>query len=506
MGVVFSGEDIDLGRPVAIKLVRSKDEHPAYRARLLREAQAMAKLEHANVVRVYEVGTVQGRLFVAMELVEGATLSAWLREPRDWRAVIAMFLEIGAGLAAVHHAGLVHRDFKPDNVLVDRDGHARVADFGLARVESAERSPLTQTGALMGTPGYMAPEQMAGEIVDARADQYSFCVALREALGGRPLVDERWRAVPSALRDIVTRGLAYEPDDRFASMDALTGALRTAASSPALRRKPWWIFALAVLAVSGITVAISLLARPKSAVTADAPLVAMTPTDARIALDAPAPLPLDAHVPDDAPRRVRAIHAPADAVVLNIVTPHSKHLPVAQVDDPGHLPVLRRAIRDLGYDGVDLAALDRAPNDVQSELETALKTATGIDRGIASTQLAMVLRRRGDCARALELFRDPENLLGPTKPDPAPLWSSRGSLGFALCKLGEGDHDAYDVALKAWLHGDRDEVSLVVGMAAYERGDKNTAYVEMLNANRSKNPKVQAALKAWLDGFGLSLQ
>src|SRR5215218_3607123 len=121
MGIVVAGHDADLGRPVAIKLVRTEADHPAYRARLLREAQAMARLEHPHVVRVYEVGSDRGRLFVAMELVDGVTLSVWLRaQPRSWREVIAMFVQVGAGLSAVHRAGLIHRDFKPDNVLVDR--------------------------------------------------------------------------------------------------------------------------------------------------------------------------------------------------------------------------------------------------------------------------------------------------------------------------------------------------------------------------------------------------
>src|SRR5258706_4045543 len=131
MGEVFAGEDVDLGRPVAIKVVRADTDHPAYHARLLREAQALARLEHPNVVRVYEVNSDRGRLFIAMELVDGATLTAWLKQLRSWQDIVAMFLQVGLGLSAVHRAGLVHRDFKPDNVLIDRDGKARVADFGL---------------------------------------------------------------------------------------------------------------------------------------------------------------------------------------------------------------------------------------------------------------------------------------------------------------------------------------------------------------------------------------
>jgi len=239
MGVVLAGHDPELGRRVAIKLVRTDVDRPPYRARLMREAQAMARLEHPNVVRLYEIGSEQGRLFVAMELVDGVTLTDWLAgERRPWREVLAMFAQIGAGLAAVHRAGLVHRDFKPDNVLIDRAGRPCVADLGLARLDpeagaSAAESPafagtLTRSGVMMGTPGYMAPEQQAGSAVDARADQYSFCVALREALlGGRIVrIDRRtWRHVPGAVRGIVECGLAFEPGERFASMDELVSAL-----------------------------------------------------------------------------------------------------------------------------------------------------------------------------------------------------------------------------------------------------------------------------------------
>ncbi|MDQ3371065.1 MAG: serine/threonine protein kinase, partial [Myxococcota bacterium] len=228
MGVVLAGHDADLGRPVAIKIVKQAGDHPSYRARLLREAQVMARLEHPNVVRVYEVGSDRGRLFVAMELVDGTTLTTWLHvQRRSWRELVAMFEQVGAGLAAVHRAGLVHRDFKPDNVLVDRDGRARVADFGLARVDPERTTAppelvaaLTRTGMMLGTPGYMAPEQHYGGNVDARADQYSFCIAFRDALlGGRPrtLEEAEWGDVPRALRSVIARGLSLDVAARFPS-------------------------------------------------------------------------------------------------------------------------------------------------------------------------------------------------------------------------------------------------------------------------------------------------
>jgi hypothetical protein len=266
MGVVLAARDPDLDRRVAIKLLRAGADSPGYRARLVREAQALARLHHPNVVSVYEIGGDEHRIFVAMELVDGQTLTRWLASARrSWREVVEMFLAVGAGVAAVHRAGLVHRDLKPDNVLVDRTGRARVADFGLARLASDDgdaagaSSPglaakLTQTGAVMGTPGYMAPEQQWGSDVDARADQYSFCVAMRAALAIdktpalASTVDERspattrderrpkpahhdWSGVPRRVREVVARGLAYDASERFASMDDLLVALRDAAAS-----------------------------------------------------------------------------------------------------------------------------------------------------------------------------------------------------------------------------------------------------------------------------------
>ncbi|MCA9693542.1 MAG: serine/threonine protein kinase, partial [Myxococcales bacterium] len=194
MGLVYAAHDPELDRKVAIKLLRGDPTDSGARDRLLREAQAMARLSHPNVITVHDVGTARGHVFVAMEYVEGGTLGTWLEEQeRGWRAVLDVFLAAGRGLAAAHEAGLVHRDFKPDNVLLERDGRVRVADFGLARygLGAAPTHPpapaeaptdmtrtgvslntkLTITGATVGTPAYMAPEQLGGVDVDARADQ-----------------------------------------------------------------------------------------------------------------------------------------------------------------------------------------------------------------------------------------------------------------------------------------------------------------------------------------------
>jgi eukaryotic-like serine/threonine-protein kinase len=262
MGVVYAARDPELDRRVAVKLLRAasreREDPTESRGRLMREAQALARLSHPNVVAIYDVGTAGDRVFIAMELVDGVTLGAWGRtRQRSWREVAQVFSDAGRGLAAAHAAGLVHRDFKQSNVMIGADGRVRVMDFSLARAavdsqapsapfrdESPLASPFTQSGALVGTPAYMAPEQFEGEVADARTDQFNFCVALYEALyGKRPFVgrtvDELAQqvrsgavsappagaGVPRGLRALLLRGLAVAPRDRFATMDALCAEL-----------------------------------------------------------------------------------------------------------------------------------------------------------------------------------------------------------------------------------------------------------------------------------------
>ncbi|MCE9578186.1 MAG: serine/threonine-protein kinase [Deltaproteobacteria bacterium] len=263
MGEVFRAHDPELERPVAVKVLRAGAAagplaEELAQARLKREAQAMARLAHPNVIAVHEVGVDDdGRVFLIMELVTGGTLRQWLEAaPRAVPAICAMFVGAGRGLAAAHAAGMVHRDFKPENVLVGADGRPRVTDFGLVGTDLGEAAAidapfagpfavaLTQTGAVLGTPSYMAPEQFSGHAVTARSDQFSFCVALYEALWGRrPFEGATYRElvvavttsaispppprprVPARIRRAVLRGLAREPADRFASMDALLAEL-----------------------------------------------------------------------------------------------------------------------------------------------------------------------------------------------------------------------------------------------------------------------------------------
>jgi eukaryotic-like serine/threonine-protein kinase len=246
MGVVLAAHDPELDRPVAIKLVQpSVPSAVAARAHdlLRREAQAMARLHHINVVAIHDVGTHDGRTFLAMQLVSGESLDRWLRGPgattRSWRAVLAMCVDAGRGLAAAHRAGIVHRDVKPQNILVGDDGIARIADFGLA---IAGRSEGDSAG---GTPAYMAPEQHRGA-ASARSDQFSYCVTVFEALfrtrpfAGRSAAElaaeiEAGRVreirrgnVPQRVLAALVRGLAAEPADRFATLDELLGALERA--------------------------------------------------------------------------------------------------------------------------------------------------------------------------------------------------------------------------------------------------------------------------------------
>jgi tetratricopeptide (TPR) repeat protein/tRNA A-37 threonylcarbamoyl transferase component Bud32 len=270
MGVVYAGYDPQLDRAIAIKLLRphARVDAAALHARLVREAQAMAKLSHPNVIGVHEVSTLDDQVFVVMELIDGSTLGEWARAPRSWREIVAAFRAAGEGLAAAHAAGIVHRDFKPDNVLVATTGRICVTDFGLATRIEAAAEPAWQS-IVVGTPLYMAPEQIRGELVDARSDMFSFCVALYEALcGTKPFagatLDELCGAIeagriapptrpaPRWLVRAVEAGLRARPADRPASMTELLAAL---AADPAPRRRRWLVAGVATVAVVGGVVA-----------------------------------------------------------------------------------------------------------------------------------------------------------------------------------------------------------------------------------------------------------
>jgi eukaryotic-like serine/threonine-protein kinase len=297
MGVVYAAHDPELDRAVAVKVIHA-DGDTRFQERLRREAQTMARLAHPNVVTVYDVGEHEDCVFVAMEYVAGDTLERWLAAARPQRETLEMFRAAGRGLAAAHEAGIVHRDFKPENVLIGNDGRVRVGDFGVARsVDSAPtmptapaatlgdavdvdlsssqahtiRSALTVAGALVGTPHYMAPEVVRGEEAGARSDQFSFCVALFAALyrerpfqgesleelcnailAGQVREPDAASQVPRRIRAAIRRGLATDPAARFASIDDLLIELappRRRLASRAL--VPVALVALAALAASG---------------------------------------------------------------------------------------------------------------------------------------------------------------------------------------------------------------------------------------------------------------
>jgi eukaryotic-like serine/threonine-protein kinase len=311
MGVVFKAYDPQLDRAVALKLLRagatSSKREAARTARLLREAQAMARLSHPGVVAVFDAGTVEpdaperGRsraptMFIAMEYIEGCTLERWLAaQPRPWRRVLDVLIGVGEGVAAAHEAGIVHRDLKPDNVMVGPGQRVRVMDFGLARAAAAPeslagddrdgadsqassavlREVVTQVGALVGTPAYMAPEQWSGGDVGPATDQFAFCVTAWEALvGERPFASDstaeqvanvlhnrireptRPTDCPAWVRQVLARGLAVRPDERWPSMDALLAALRDDPSRGHWRRRG--AYGMAALLVTGIGGAVGL--------------------------------------------------------------------------------------------------------------------------------------------------------------------------------------------------------------------------------------------------------
>ncbi len=307
MGAVSLADDPELKRKVCLKLLRPDLVDPGdtqgTRSRLLREAQAMAQISHPNVVAVFDIGTHHGVVFIAMEYIEGWDLAKWLKlEPRRPSVVLDVFRAAGRGLAAAHRVGLIHRDFKPQNVMIGADGSVKVTDFGLARAEVARESeritgaraaavleearprrdadsllesPLTRTGTLVGTPAYMAPEQVAGEAIDARCDQFAFAVALHEALSGeRPFagsslteifaatVEERVRPLPKRpgvsrrVRAAIARGLRSEPAHRFPTMEAMLAEISPRGSRRVV------LAAAAALAIGGGAVAAAAIMRP----------------------------------------------------------------------------------------------------------------------------------------------------------------------------------------------------------------------------------------------------
>jgi tetratricopeptide (TPR) repeat protein len=290
MGEVQLAIDEDLDRPIAIKFVHGHLASPSFTSRLRTEARALARLAHPNVVHVYEVGEHDDQVYLAMEYIEGTSLRDWIRHAAPgWEQVLAAYLAAGRGLAAAHGAGVIHRDFKPENVLRGHDGRVAVADFGLAALEQGRAladeelretavgtsESQSRTGEIKGTPAYMPPEQFLGRS-DARADQFALCVSLYEALWGQrpfpwreldsvprartdwiPRPPPRRSPVPGWLWPVIRRGLAYAPDERWSDVDALLAALERGLSVRRRRARVLGsgVAALGVGVLSGVAVA-----------------------------------------------------------------------------------------------------------------------------------------------------------------------------------------------------------------------------------------------------------
>lgn len=300
MGTVWSAYDESLDRRVAIKVLVSAKPSGHSRARMLREAKALARLNHPNVVQVFEVGELGDDVFVAMEFVRGPSLAEWLEQPRDFPAILDAFIQAGRGLLAVHGANLVHRDFKPHNVVVGDDGRVRLIDFGIARLVDDDARPtqdsapdsapdaapgvevgaldgaldrLTRTGQFVGTPAYMSPEQLRSLPIDARADQFGFCVALYRAVyrtapfagdkvgalalnvfAGRLIEPTRPPGVPARLLPALRRGLEVDPAARHPDMAALLDALESV--RPRRARYAMWALGIAAVAGAGSSAAL----------------------------------------------------------------------------------------------------------------------------------------------------------------------------------------------------------------------------------------------------------
>ncbi len=320
MGIVYTAFDEELDRRVALKRLQADVRAPggsgAAVQRLLREAQAMAKLSHPNVVAVFDVGTYQGEVFLAMELVDGLSLRSWREaKPRSVREIVSAYLQAGRGLEAAHAAGILHRDFKPENAIIDGTGRVRVLDFGVARIDdstpstadvasaatvvasSPKLSLLTTEGEIVGTPAYMAPEQLQAQRVDSRSDQFAVATVLYEALyrerpfdgatvrellenilAGRVKPPPAGAKVPRGVRAVLLRALKTKPEERFSSMGEMLGDLerRTAARRTALAAGA----ALACVATVAGVVALR-PARPTLCTGADKEIAAVYGPDAR---------------------------------------------------------------------------------------------------------------------------------------------------------------------------------------------------------------------------------
>jgi hypothetical protein len=447
MGVVYTAFDAMLDRVIALKLVRSDRSSPDNVSRFIREGRALARLSHPNVVQVHDVSASGGHVYLAMEHIRGRTLREALAEDRDPAHVRELFLQAGRGLEAIHRAGLVHRDFKPDNVMVGDDGRVRVMDLGLARIadepppddEAAATRPdgqaleLTAAGAVLGTPAYMAPEQHRGATADARSDVFSFCTALYEALyGERPFAGDSYEGlrdaalagavrpparaqVPAWLRDVALRGLHVDPAARWPGMGPLLAAL---ADDPAEARRRRWRRAglaalVAALAVAG-TAAVIVARRHFELVRRET--LAAARLDAALSEDRPerAEAAFRAFVADPAHHGTRALGlawqrhgdrrraaGDADAALADYARAY------ADARDPPAAQAAMRRIAEVLRATWNTAALGRAAQALDPDPN---------DRALGDFLVDAALRRRDLAGAAARLAGDPDAALADAAP------------------------------------------------------------------------------------------
>ncbi len=362
MGVVYRAWDPQLARAVAIKVVRQANDQ-GLRTRLVREAQSLAKLSHPNVCHVYDVGTDDAEVWLAMELIEGTTLRQWAATTRSSDELMAVLLGAAEGIAAAHASGLIHRDIKPENVLVTRDGRPIVTDFGLARIDlpvdpsasTISGDPLkTATGAIVGTPAYLAPEQMTGDTLDARVDQFAWAVMAWELLtGARPfpiIAAIRLDAIrvgvtppPSLAKhvaDALVRAMALAPRDRFGSMRELIDALRATPPADKPSRTPFVVGGAAVLAALTTVIAWQVLKHPDEPAPVPAPVTIVEP-------------PVDAQVTTPPP--------PASDAAVTVVVPDAAVVAETHPVEKKH-PVDKQPIAKKSPTPVDPYTKDDAPS------------------------------------------------------------------------------------------------------------------------------------------------
>ena len=513
MGAVFDAYDAELDRAVALKVLRPElSKVPGLSARLLHESRLTAKIAHPAVITVFDVGRERDAVFIAMELVRGSTLTAWLAShDLDWRAIVTLFERAGEGLDAAHGAGIVHRDFKPDNVLVAHDARkVVVTDFGIALgsgvdttsavslaipagTETLRDAPETMDRAIIGTPAYMAPEQIARLAVDHRADVFAFCVALWEALcGERPFpgrnlqeIDAAMRlpvvrpasarGIPGRLVRALERGLAFEPRDRWPTMRALLDEL---AAIRGVRRRVG--LALGAAALAGAVAAAFGLTRSEPPIDRCASALAALDEAYNPRLDAElrAALSLDPKLRDDVSAKLRAV---ADAWrATHVATCHADR-GVAQ--EPATTACLASRRLELA------AAVDNVISDGPSGAKYALRSAElpGAPARCAAPEPGLLFAR---VPAAREVRRKVTALRNRLSDANALL--DRGELEAARAAVTE----ITAVAQAVWLPLQA-EAQRTLGRVLYQIGDTKAATVTLLDSARTAERVHDDESAAW---------